>query len=438
MCISNQTGATLAHVGVFQRGKKLKAGTYGDANHVPRITVNSKGVITAIELVPIVGQPGPAGPVGPQGPQGIPGVCPPAGEYVLPEGANWSKFMAGYNSVDPGDILRLPADADIIEESSLFVQKPIQILRSSPLSGLRTMGNLNLSGGAQQIAIGYGGNGSPFVPVDGVVLDFNIEHTRGFNNRMIAISIFGHSKNVHVQNMRFKNVTSDCVITRNESTVEIEGQDGVMEDIYIENCISDGHAESFFNHHEGSLSRAFVRNNIVRVMDGGHPDPSVSRPYGAIINIEETRYHGLIEDVYVEHNQFISDLYNWTLGQRVADGHGTDYNDSIGWALRRNEDPDFRANRIYVRDNLFKGWDRSLWHIQTQTHGGSLRFPGPSRVEYLRNRHEEFRFGVSIDDYGAPGDEVIFGDSDIFGSAPLFPGGSGVVQIIQEPPNRIF
>ncbi len=354
----------------------------------------------------------------------------------LKAGATWSDFMAAFNSLADGDILQLP-NTPVVQEATLFITKPVQIKGSSPESKLLALTNLSSSGSAQQIMIGYGGGVKPYTTVDGVVLSgFMIEHTRNYDARMIAISIFGHSKNVDIHDIHFKNITSDCIITRNESTVAIEGQYGVIEDIYIYNNRADEWWESFFNHHEGSLSRCYVYDNICTVMAGGHPDSRVSRPYAALINIEETKYHGLIETVYIQNNTFVSNLYNFTLGQAVELGHGTDYNDSIGWALRKNEEPDYRAHKVVVSGNHFQGWDRGLWHIQTQTHLGSSRFPGPSKIEYARNRFEDFR-SISVDDWGAAGDEVIFGDNDIIGPAPVFPGGSGVVNIIQQPPNRV-
>lgn len=363
---------------------------------------------------------------------------------ALAAGSDWDDFMTAYNSLDPGDTIYLPNDT-IIQESNLFIQKEIRIVGTGPNSNLKLLTDVTVNGGALQFGIGYGGAGPVWTTLNGVELaHFTIEHDRATVDRTLAIGIYGHSSNIHIHDIIFKNITSDCIITRNESTVAIEGQAGVMTDIFIHNCTGDEWYESFFNHHEGSMSRCYVYDNTCTVSEP-HPNAAVSVPYGLLINIEEDAFSGLIEDVHFCHNSFTSTMT------------GRGFTDSIGYVMRHNEEPDFRATRVYLEKNFFSGWYRGLWHIETQ-HGASsatsILFPGTSFVYYNSNRFELCGNAggsipsVSVDDWGSGDDIVFLGDNDIVLHAndptglvlPASAATEGIwppVTITESPPNRV-
>jgi len=370
---------------------------------------------------------------------------------ILPSGTTWTEFLDAYNAATAGDLIVLPGEL-ITQTSGWFINKAIKVIGNGevdgnghPLSGFKILGDITLAGSSQQIAIGYGGfPTTPYTTVEGVEIAYlTIEHTRNATNRCNAISFFGHTKDIHVHHCYFKNITSDVFIFRNESTMAIEGQIGALEDILIHDNIVEEWYETVFNWHEGSGSRICMWNNYCTCMAGGHPNFAVSRPYAALCNIEEDIYDGFLDGFHLINNTFISDLYNWSLGVGGQAGSGTDFNDSVGFAMRRNNNPDIRYHHVSLRGNFFKGWDKILYHIQTQTVDGSPLFPGPAYVDYSGNRFEEFGdVGVNIDDWGAAGDVIIFGDNDIVvltgeQTGILLPGGAGVVSIIQQPPNRV-
>jgi hypothetical protein len=366
---------------------------------------------------------------------------------ALPPGTDWTGFLAAYAATDPGDSIEL-ANEPLVQESNLFIQKAITIKGSGPLSSLKLLADVTLSGSTQQIAIGYG---DPVNPIPAVTLkDFIIEHDRvagGPSMRTLAISVFGGTSNLRIIGINFKNITSDCIIVRNEGfSGGVDTQ--VIDGVYVFGCIVEDWYETFFNIREGSAKNLFVVNNTCTLLAGGHPNGAVSRPYAVLCNLEEVAFPGLVENFHVENNTFVSTLYDFSLGVGGQAGSGSDFNNSIGFTCRQNNNPDHRYHRIHVEKNLFNGWDLGLYHIQTQQSGGSTLFPGLAYIYYLGNTWQNNGSNIAtIDDWGEVGDIVQFGDNDLIinnGNNPLLLPGSGtandpahVSDIVQSPPNRV-
>jgi hypothetical protein len=355
---------------------------------------------------------------------------------TLPAGTNWTGFMDAYNKAAPGDTIRL-ANETLRQEAQLQITKPIKILGSGPLS--KIVWDANVFNTSNPIWVGFGDNNSV---VDGTVLaDFEIEHIRtNPASRGLAISVFNGSRNTTIRNIKFTNITSDCVIVRNEGALQPASNPNwkILDGVNVIGCTANEWYESFFNIHEGSCSNIVVANNNCYT-SRAHPDSSVSRPYATIINIEERKYPGLVENVTIANNTFTSDLGKF---------NASDWIDSIGLSIRQNDDPDLRYTRIYVTGNTYSNWNHNC-QVVTINGQPSQLFPGPAFIYILKNT---FQWGgnsptVRIAPYGNAGDKIVLGDNDIWYlkdkplNVPIFYDNqydpSGLVQFVQDPPNRL-
>jgi hypothetical protein len=109
--------------------------------------------------------------------------------------------------------------------------------------------------------------------------------------------------------------------------------------------------------------------------------------------------------------------------------------------MRQNGNTDYRCNNVHVENNMFDGWQRSLWHIQTQTGGGSVYFPGDANIFYLTNTWKLAGNPIaSVDNSGGVNDVVTIGGNTFIlhqgGQVGLaLPNSGGPVTIVQNPAN---
>jgi hypothetical protein len=364
-------------------------------------------------------------------------VFPPSQVLTLPPGATWTQFVAAYNSLSGygGDILEF--QGEILQTSSWVANKPIWT-RGVPGTGakLTLHGNTEIYGANQQVTI------STF---NAKFSDFEVFHDRSYGGpsfRTIAFSLGNPCINITFDNITLTDITNDCFILRTEG-FSAGADSTIIDGVYIDGCTANDWWESFFNIHEGSARNVYVTNNNCHLLKGGNPNTAVSRPYACIINLEDPNYPGLITNINITNNSFISTLYDFTGGVGGQAGNGTDWLESIGFAMRQNGDTDFRCDNIQITDNLFQGWHRSLKHIQTQTGGGSVNFPGDStNINYLRNTHSLAANPIAtVDNSGGINDVVTVGGNTWVlhqvGQVGLeLPNSNpGYVDIVQNPAN---
>jgi hypothetical protein len=355
---------------------------------------------------------------------------------ILDTGATWTDVVTAQSKVTAQKPKIYWPNHMIEQTASLVVRGRERFMATGPLSGFIARKDLISTDSSVQIQIGYGATDVEF---NGLT----IEQDRAGVKRMLMFSIMGGTQGCHIHRCALNNCTSDPFIFRNESAYEGTGAYQPMEDVHIHNNRIKEYWETGLNWREGGGKRFRLHDNHFSLFAGGHPDPRVSRPYAAVLNIEETRYPGLIEDYYLVNNIFESDLWNWSLGVGGQAGHGTDFNNSLGFILRKEQEPDYRVNRAFIVGNKFNGWMRGLWHIQGQTHGGSALFPGPSYVHYYDNEWRNCGDPtVDISRWGATGDKVFHGGNTIYRSSDTHTGimirdDGGLVDVIETMPNHI-
>lgn len=343
------------------------------------------------------------------------GESVPVNGIALPIGTTWAQFVAAYEAApEPSNIIL--ANELVTQTAGYNLDKAVSLYGSGSLSGFKILGEMSLFGSALQFQIRSS---------DTTFENFTIEHDRvsgGSSMRTIALMVLG-TTNVTLRKLRFKGITSTCIISRdfNRTTQQNIG-------LKILDCTVDEWYESFFEHREGNLINALIDGNV-GLTSSRHPNGGVQACTGVLINLEELAYPGLVENVVFHNNSL-------TVNPAIQNDDG-----AIGIAVRTNNSPDHRYNQLHFINNTFDGFKHGLTHLAGQPAGGSTLFPGLSAIYY---NHNLFKTGgdplCNIIGDGATGDYVFFIDNDMI----WYNGGdvglattAGNATIITNPPNRL-
>lgn len=317
---------------------------------------------------------------------------------VLDEGANEAALLAAYAALpSTGGTIWLPDSLIVLTATLRITTKPVKMFGTTANSGLKINGDVSLFGSTMMIMIDN---------VTGVELGhFRIVHDRvagGSTMRTLAISIHGQSRGIHLHHLAGEGITSDWIIIRPDWASYVADNTHIVDGVRVHDCHVEEWYESWINLREGVMKNVSCFNNTGTV-SSGHPNGTISRPYGISVSIEDT--NGLVEDCSFSHNSLTNTMESKTNSLGVI----------VSWENKPAPGV-IKYSRVSIHANILTGWWKGaqLWWVRMDTFSPE-KFPGFGSVHITSNQFiDTTAFNIPMSDVaGVAGDYLLIADNEM-------------------------